>query len=204
MKWPISTPSTSNRNVAAVTRSASKLSSGIEHRLPRAFVHVGHQADQSSPVGVVEIEQPIEIPVEVVRQVGDLAPQRRFSGRASRSVSHRSLRRGARDFLDPRPAPRRAGTAVADCVPSASESATSVRVSCSSSSGSLSLDAPGPSPPSNDSDSVEGRTLACRASTSAWSPKLMIPYRSCRNARSAANKPFDLVDVDLVATMPSG
>src|SRR6478752_1034519 len=75
MNRPISTPSTSNMNVAAVTRWPSKLSSGTEDRLPGAVVEVGNRSDQSGSVSVSEVEQAVEVPVQVVGEVGDLVPQ---------------------------------------------------------------------------------------------------------------------------------
>src|SRR5262245_3603979 len=78
MKRPISTPSTSTRNVAVVTRWPSKPSSGIEQRLPCALVHLGDELHQARPIGMLEIEQPVQVPVEVIGEVADLLPERRL------------------------------------------------------------------------------------------------------------------------------
>jgi hypothetical protein len=43
--------------------------------LPRALVQTGHLVQQPDPVTVLQIEQTVEIPVQVVREVGDLLPQ---------------------------------------------------------------------------------------------------------------------------------
>ena len=76
MNRPISTPSTSTRKVAAVTRSPSKPSLvDIAQRLPGPLVQLGDAGDQARPVGVLQVEQRVEIPVQVVGEVGDLVPQ---------------------------------------------------------------------------------------------------------------------------------
>jgi len=43
--------------------------------LPCAFVQSTDLAEQPDPVTVLEIQQAIKIPVQVVRQEGDLLPQ---------------------------------------------------------------------------------------------------------------------------------
>jgi hypothetical protein len=43
--------------------------------LPCAFVQPAHLAQQPDPVAVFEIQQAVEVPVQVVRQEGDLLPQ---------------------------------------------------------------------------------------------------------------------------------
>jgi hypothetical protein len=45
------------------------------YSLPCAFVQAAHLAQQPDPVAVFEVEQPVEVPVQVVRQEGDLLPQ---------------------------------------------------------------------------------------------------------------------------------
>jgi hypothetical protein len=45
------------------------------HSLPGAFVQAADLAQQPDAVPVLQVEQPIEIPVQVVRQEGDLLPQ---------------------------------------------------------------------------------------------------------------------------------
>jgi hypothetical protein len=45
------------------------------HSLPCAFVQAAHLLQEADPVTVLQIEQPIEVPVQVVRQEGDLLPQ---------------------------------------------------------------------------------------------------------------------------------
>jgi hypothetical protein len=49
--------------------------SATEHSLPCAFVQPAHLPQQPDPVPVLQIEQPVEIPVQVVGEVGDLLPQ---------------------------------------------------------------------------------------------------------------------------------
>jgi len=43
--------------------------------LPCAFVQAAHLAQEADPVAVFQVEQPIEIPVQVVGQEGDLLPE---------------------------------------------------------------------------------------------------------------------------------
>jgi hypothetical protein len=45
-----------------------------EHPLPRPFVEFANLFEQANPIAVLEIEQRVERPVQVVRQVGDLLP----------------------------------------------------------------------------------------------------------------------------------
>jgi hypothetical protein len=45
------------------------------HSLPCAFVQPADLAQQPDAVTVFEVEQAVEIPVQVVRQEGDLLPQ---------------------------------------------------------------------------------------------------------------------------------
>jgi hypothetical protein len=45
------------------------------HSCPCAFVQAADLTQQPDPVAVLEVEQPVEIPVQVVRQKGDLLPQ---------------------------------------------------------------------------------------------------------------------------------
>src|SRR5690606_18602357 len=42
---------------------------------PCPSVEVGHRTDQPGPIGVLEVEQHVQVPVEVVRQVGQLVPE---------------------------------------------------------------------------------------------------------------------------------
>jgi hypothetical protein len=42
--------------------------------LPRALVQPGHLAEQPDPVAVFEIQQGVQPPVQVVRQVGEFLP----------------------------------------------------------------------------------------------------------------------------------
>jgi len=49
--------------------------SATQHSLPCAFVQPAHLAQQPDSVSVFQVEQPIEVPVQVVRQVRDLLPQ---------------------------------------------------------------------------------------------------------------------------------
>src|SRR5688572_11326184 len=76
MNRPISTPSTSTRNVEAVIRCPSYPSLfDMAQRLPGTIVELGHAGDQACPVGMLEVEQGIQVPVQVVREVHDLVPQ---------------------------------------------------------------------------------------------------------------------------------
>jgi hypothetical protein len=43
--------------------------------LPCAFVQPADLAQQPDPVAVFEVQQAVEVPVQVVRQEGDLLPQ---------------------------------------------------------------------------------------------------------------------------------
>jgi hypothetical protein len=43
--------------------------------LPCAFVQAADLLEQPDPVPVFQIEQPVEVPMQVVRQEGDLLPQ---------------------------------------------------------------------------------------------------------------------------------
>jgi hypothetical protein len=43
--------------------------------LPCAFVQAADLGQEADPVAVLEVEQPVEVPVQVVRQEGDLLPQ---------------------------------------------------------------------------------------------------------------------------------
>jgi hypothetical protein len=42
--------------------------------LPRPFVEFADLFEQANPVAVLKVEQRVERPVQVVRQVGDLLP----------------------------------------------------------------------------------------------------------------------------------
>src|SRR5918994_3833713 len=108
MNRPISTPSTSTRKVEDVTRCRSKPSSGIEQRFPGACVHIGDELDEAGAVGMLEVEQVVEVPVKVIREVADLPPQRRLGVQLHKSASGVPLlRRYAGDFLDACPLARR-------------------------------------------------------------------------------------------------
>jgi hypothetical protein len=43
--------------------------------LPCAFVQAAHLLQEADPVAVFQVEQPIEIPVQVVSQESDLLPE---------------------------------------------------------------------------------------------------------------------------------
>jgi hypothetical protein len=43
--------------------------------LPSPFVQAAHLLQEADPVAVFQVEQPVEIPVQVVGQKGDLLPQ---------------------------------------------------------------------------------------------------------------------------------
>jgi hypothetical protein len=42
--------------------------------LPCAFVEATHLPQETDAVAVFQVEQPVEVPVQVVRQEGDLLP----------------------------------------------------------------------------------------------------------------------------------
>jgi hypothetical protein len=54
--------------------SAEAVQLATEHPLPRPFVELTDLLEQADPVAVLEVEQGVERPVQVVRQVGDLLP----------------------------------------------------------------------------------------------------------------------------------
>jgi hypothetical protein len=43
--------------------------------LPCAFVQAAHLPQEADPVAVFQVEQPVEIPVQVVREERDLLPE---------------------------------------------------------------------------------------------------------------------------------
>jgi len=45
------------------------------YSLPSPFVQVAHLLQQPDPVAVLEVEQGVERPVQVVGEVGDLLPE---------------------------------------------------------------------------------------------------------------------------------
>jgi hypothetical protein len=49
--------------------------SATAYSLPGAFVQVAHLLQQPDPVTVLEVEQGVERPVQVVGEIGDLLPQ---------------------------------------------------------------------------------------------------------------------------------
>src|SRR5690242_1486139 len=78
MNMPICTPSTSNKKFELPGMSppnpVSESDIGAD-RLPGALVQRRHRPDEPSPVGVLEVEQLIEIPVQVVGEVRHLLPE---------------------------------------------------------------------------------------------------------------------------------
>jgi hypothetical protein len=50
-------------------------SANAPRSFPRSLVQPGDLVDQPGPVGVLEVEQRLQLPVEVVGQVRDLSPQ---------------------------------------------------------------------------------------------------------------------------------
>jgi len=67
-------PSTSNTNLPAKGGSVPRVSATV-HSLPRAFVQVADLAEQPDPVAVLEVQQPVQVPVQVVGEIGHLLPQ---------------------------------------------------------------------------------------------------------------------------------
>jgi len=43
--------------------------------LPCAFVQAADLLEQADAITVLQVEQPVEVPVQVIRQEGDLLPQ---------------------------------------------------------------------------------------------------------------------------------
>jgi len=60
-----------------------------------AAVEAGHLLDETDAIGVLKIEQAVEVPVDVIGEVHDLIPQRVFRVQLHRSVPM--------DLLDERP-----------------------------------------------------------------------------------------------------
>src|SRR5437867_457230 len=52
----------------------SEASDKFPHLLPGTFVQVGDGGQQPGPIPMLEVEQRVEAPVQVVGEVGDLAP----------------------------------------------------------------------------------------------------------------------------------
>src|SRR3954453_7232789 len=78
MKAPIWTPSTSNRKFELTGISPLNPVPGSDigtDRLPGARVQRRHRLDEPGPVAVLEVEQLVEVPVQVVREVRDLLPE---------------------------------------------------------------------------------------------------------------------------------
>src|SRR3954447_17805558 len=95
LNTPISTPSTSSRNRLASCGSPPRcwVLGILADRLPGLRVHGRHRPHHPDPVGVLEVEQAVEIPVQVVREIGDLLPDR-----LGRIAQHDSASGG--DLLD--------------------------------------------------------------------------------------------------------
>src|SRR3954451_14437828 len=77
LNTPISTPSISSKNRDPTARSPPTPSLGIAlHRLPRPGVERRDGPHQSGAVVVLEIQELIEVPVQVVGEVRQLLPER--------------------------------------------------------------------------------------------------------------------------------
>src|SRR4051794_19351635 len=71
---PMSRSPTLNRNLP--TKGGSMVYAlATLYSLPRAFVQAADLLQEADPVAVLQVEQPVEVPVQVVRQEGDLLPQ---------------------------------------------------------------------------------------------------------------------------------
>jgi hypothetical protein len=66
-------PSTVNTNFPAKGGSIVR-ELATNDSLPRALVQAGDLFEEPDPIAVFEIQQGVEAPVQVVRQVGDLLP----------------------------------------------------------------------------------------------------------------------------------
>src|SRR5690606_22841319 len=114
---------------------------------------VGDRPDQTGPIGMFEVEQGLEVPVQVIRQVGELIPERLLGvthHRSTEGTSSMAARRargmdGASSELSPRSSSAAGGGA---------------------STGALVDDAP--------------RSAWTKAAMSASLPKFTMPYTSCR------------------------
>src|SRR6478735_8263847 len=83
LKTPSWTPSSSNRNRVATGRSPPSgvlsLLAILAHRLPRSIVHGHHGPHHPDAIHVLQVEQVVERPVQVVGQQRYLLPER-FGG----------------------------------------------------------------------------------------------------------------------------
>jgi len=50
-------------------------SANVRHPLPGSLVQPGHLIDEFRPIAMLEVEKRVEAPVQVVGEIGDLAPQ---------------------------------------------------------------------------------------------------------------------------------
>src|SRR6478736_2538394 len=102
LKTPSWTPSSSNRNRVATGRSPPSgvlsLLAILAHRLPRSIVHGHHGPHHPDAIHVLQVEQVVERPVQVVGQKRYLLPER-FGGVTHHCVVTRLLL-PARDLLD--------------------------------------------------------------------------------------------------------
>jgi hypothetical protein len=71
---PMVRPSISKVNLPT-NGGSTVCASATLHSLPCAFVQAADLLQQADAVPVFQVEQPVEIPVQVVRQEGDLLPQ---------------------------------------------------------------------------------------------------------------------------------
>src|SRR6185369_4390664 len=70
---PICWPSTSKMKLPAI-RTTPEASDKFPHLLPGALVQAGDTGHEPGPVPVLEVEQGVERPVQVIGEVGDLVP----------------------------------------------------------------------------------------------------------------------------------
>src|SRR2546427_1961586 len=86
---PICWPSTSKMKLPAI-RMPPAASGKFPHLLPGALVQAGDTGQQPGPIPVFEVEQGVELPVQVIGEVGDLIPHRLGADRSQPDPSLRT------------------------------------------------------------------------------------------------------------------
>jgi hypothetical protein len=72
-------PSTSRRKLKLISGSATRDGlPKLSHSFPRPFVEAGHLVDHPAAIAVLQVEELVEVPMEVIGQVGDLLPELAF------------------------------------------------------------------------------------------------------------------------------
>src|SRR5690606_3761257 len=133
-------------------------SSAIADPFPRSAVQIGDRPDELSPIGMFEVEKGLEIPVQVIRQIGELVPERLLG------IAHHRSAEGTSSMA------ARRGRAMAGAA-SGSMPWSGCTAPPSSAGGGASTGA---------RVDVAARSASTKAAMSASLPKLMMPYTSCR------------------------